>query len=154
LKDVRGLHYLAHLLRHPGQEFHVVDLVSSGSGAVERAALQSDAGPALDAQAKASYRERLAGLREELAEAERFNDAGQASRARAEIDALTEHLAAGVGLGGRDRVAGAASERARSTVTQGIRSALKRINEGLPALGDRLTPRIKTGAFCVYLPDA
>ena len=27
LKDTRGFTYLAHLLRHPGTEFHVLDLV-------------------------------------------------------------------------------------------------------------------------------
>ena len=29
VKDAKGLHYLAHLLRHPGREFHVLDLVHS-----------------------------------------------------------------------------------------------------------------------------
>jgi tetratricopeptide (TPR) repeat protein len=29
LKDTKGLHYLAHLLRHPGQEFHVLQLVQA-----------------------------------------------------------------------------------------------------------------------------
>src|SRR5262249_14586153 len=30
LKDTKGLRYLAELLRHPGREFHVVDLVGAG----------------------------------------------------------------------------------------------------------------------------
>jgi hypothetical protein len=154
LKDARGLHYLAHLLRHPGQEFHVLDLVSAVSGTPDNVPVQGDAGPTLDAAAKAAYRQRLVDLREELAEAEAFNDPGRAARAREEIDALTEQLAAGVGLGGRNRVAGAAAELARSAVTQGIRRALERIGDGIPALGDQLAPRIRTGAFCVYVPDA
>ena len=29
LRDLKGLHYLARLLAHPGREFHVLDLVSS-----------------------------------------------------------------------------------------------------------------------------
>ena len=130
-----------------------VDLVSTVSGAHESVAAQGNAGPALDAQAKAAYRRRLAELREEVEEAERFNDPGRAVRAREEIDALTDQLAAGVGLGGRDRVTGTAAERARSTVTQRIRSALEKIGDALPALGDQLVPRIKTGVFCAYLPD-
>lgn len=28
LKDTKGLHYLAHLLQHPGRAFHVVELVA------------------------------------------------------------------------------------------------------------------------------
>ncbi len=30
LRDLKGLHYLARLLAHPGREFHVLDLVASG----------------------------------------------------------------------------------------------------------------------------
>src|ERR1700720_2438357 len=32
LKDSKGLGYLAHLLRHPGTEFHVLDLVGGIGG--------------------------------------------------------------------------------------------------------------------------
>ena len=32
LKDTKGLGYLAHLLRHPGTEFHVLDLVGGIAG--------------------------------------------------------------------------------------------------------------------------
>src|SRR5262249_14708689 len=106
LRDMRGLGYLAHLLRHPGQEFHVLDLVSAISRTPASVPVQGDAGPPLDAQAKAAYRTRLAELRDALEEAERFNDTGRATRARVELEALTDQLAAGVGLGGRDRVAG------------------------------------------------
>jgi hypothetical protein len=154
VKDTRGLHYLDHLLRHPGQEFHALDLTTTVAVTRENVQVHGDAGPALDAQAKAAYRKRLTDLRDELDEAERFNDSGRTARAREEIDALTEQLVTSVGLGGRDRVAGVAAERARSAVTHGIRSALKKIGDAIPGLADQLTPRIKTGVFCVYLPDA
>jgi hypothetical protein len=32
LKDSKGLGYLAHLLRHPGAEFHVLDLAGGIAG--------------------------------------------------------------------------------------------------------------------------
>jgi hypothetical protein len=32
LKDSRGLGYIAHLLRHPGTEFHVLDLAGGIAG--------------------------------------------------------------------------------------------------------------------------
>src|SRR5271163_5080390 len=32
LKDTKGIGYLAHLLRHPGVEFHVLDLVGGIAG--------------------------------------------------------------------------------------------------------------------------
>ena len=48
----------------------------------------------LDAAAKAAYRQRLADLRSDLAEAEAWNDPGRAERSQTEIDALTRELAA------------------------------------------------------------
>ena len=107
----------------------------------------------LDEQAVQSYRRRLLELREELDEAEGFADAGRADRAREEIDFLTEELARAVGLGGRDRRAGAAAERARTAVQKRLRNAIRRIEEGLPELGRHLDQAIRTGTFCGYLPD-
>ena len=157
LRDTPGIRYLAHLLRHPGREFHVLDLVhavAGRSGSTDAGATpQGAAGPVLDAQAKAAYRRRLTDLRDELAEAEQFHDVGRIARAREEIELLTEQLAAGVGLGGRDRVVGADAERARSTVTHGIRSAVKRITERVPLLGHELRRSLRTGTFCSYTPE-
>ena len=48
--------------------------------------LLSDAGPILDAQAKAEYKHRLDDLRRDLEEAERFNDPARAERARGEME--------------------------------------------------------------------
>jgi hypothetical protein len=92
LKATRGLHYLALLLRNPGREFHVSDLAGHAIG--KRLALGkdghtthswrdpflSDAGPVLDAQAKAQYKHRLDDLRGDLEEAEQFNDLARAER--------------------------------------------------------------------------
>src|SRR5262249_17247419 len=88
----------------------------------------------------------------ELAEAEQFSDAGRATRAREEMELLTEHLAGAVGLGGRDRLAASDAERARSGVTQNIRAAIRRIRPRLPALADQLQRHIKTGTYCAYAP--
>ena len=113
-----------------------------------------DAGlPVLDDEARGAYRRRLRELREELAEADAFNDRGRSERARGEIDAITAQLAAAVGLGGRGRVTGGAAERARSTVTHAINAALRNIRRSLPALADELALRLTTGTFCGYTPD-
>ena len=45
------------------------------------------------------------------------------------LNAITEQLAAAVGLGGRDRLAASDAERARSAVTQAIKSAVRRIRQ-------------------------
>jgi len=154
IRDLKGLHYIAHLIRHAGREFHVLDLTSGGPGG-DRASLGSatGTGAVLDGRAKADYRRRLADLAEELAEAEADADTGRIARLRDEIDALTDQLSSAIGLGGRDRQAGAAAERARSAVTQSIRSAIKRIEGELPRLATRLQARVRTGTFCSYEPD-
>src|SRR5215218_6290252 len=70
LRDLKGLRYLARLLGDPGREFHVRDLVAvegglsgdAGRGPERGLAISSglDVGVLLDAQAKESYRRRLA----------------------------------------------------------------------------------------------
>jgi len=166
LKDVKGLHYLAYLLRHPGREFHVLDLAAAGHEARTggprisparddglRQARLSDLGPILDEQAKTAYRARLRELEEDLAEATSWADPVRAARARQEMQFLTGQLAAAVGLGGRDRRAGSAAERARVNITRAIRAALTRIRAHSPALAGHLGATIHTGTFCSYTPD-
>jgi hypothetical protein len=46
-----------------------------------------------------------------------------------------------------------ARERARVNVTRAIATALKRIGEHHPALGEHLAVTIHTGMFCSYTPD-
>jgi eukaryotic-like serine/threonine-protein kinase len=176
LKDSKGLGYLAHLLRHPSVEFHVLDLVGGfasrrdqdegdqaarglpkGGEDLERAGIHvgglGDAGELLDDQAKAAYRRRLSDLREELEEARELGNVDRAEQAEEEIDALTRELSRAVGLGGRNRRAASASERARQTVTKTIRAVLERIAENDSTLGDILSRRVRTGTFCSYQSD-
>jgi tetratricopeptide (TPR) repeat protein len=166
LKDVRGLHYLAYLLRNPGREFHVLDLAAAGhearAGGPRMSPARdddlhpgrlSDTGPVLDEQAKTAYRARLRELEEELAEATSWADPVRAARARQEMQFLADELAAAVGLGGRDRRAGSPAERARVNITRAIRAALARIRAHSPALADHLDATIHTGTFCCYAPD-
>src|ERR1700730_16024332 len=176
LKDSKGLGYLAHLLRHPALEFHVLDLVGGiadqredngtsqstqglprGDEDLEKAGIHvtglGDAGEMLDEQAKVAYRRRLSQLREELEEAKELGNVERAEQAEQEIDALTRELSRAVGLGGRNRRAASASERARQTITKTIKAVLERAAHSDPHLGDLLSPCIKTGTFCSYQPD-
>jgi tetratricopeptide (TPR) repeat protein len=164
LKDMKGLYYIAHLLAHPGEHFHVHDLVT----VVDRAARADDtiprdvelrvtndlgdAGAILDPRAKAEYRSRRVELQGELAEAEGANDGGRAERIREELEMLEEQLAAAVGLGGRDRKAADHAERTRSRVGRAIRNSLRSIRENDPSLGHHLETCIHTGYLCTYRP--
>jgi tetratricopeptide (TPR) repeat protein len=163
LKDVKGLHYLAQLLRHPGREFHVLDLAAAGQagGARPSPAREDDlhqarlsgTGPVLDEQAKAAYRARLRDLEEELAEATAWADPVRAAKARQERQFLADELAAAVGLGGRDRADGSPAERARVSITKAVKIALARIRAHSPDLAGHLDATIHTGTFCCYTPD-
>ena len=176
LKDSKGLGYLAHLLRHPSVEFHVLDLAGGiagqrdddadgqseqglprGAEDLGRAGIHigslGDAGEMLDEQAKVAYRRRLSELREELDEAKELGRVERAEQAEEEIDALTRELSRAVGLGGRNRRAVSASERARQSISKTIKSVLDRIAQSDARLGDFFARCIKTGTFCSYQPD-
>ncbi|MGH2717931.1 MAG: tetratricopeptide repeat protein, partial [Actinomycetota bacterium] len=156
LRDSKGIRYLAELIAHPQVERHALDLVDLVEGMPSEAGLDrrrlGDAGELLDATAKAAYRRRLEVLREDMDEAEALGDETRAWRIQAEIDALLAELSRAVGLGGRDRRAGGAAEKARINVTRAIRTAIARIEEVLPELGRQLDRDVRTGLFCSYQP--
>lgn len=168
LKDSRGLHYLAQLIRHPHQEFSALDLVNLGMAPPDTANPQrmaamltdhasvttgGDAGELLDPQARAAYQQRLKELREELEEAREFNDLGRVEKLEEESEFLVQELSRAVGLGGRRRKARSAAERARLNVTVTLKSTIARITKHHKALGQHLAQTIKTGTFCSYAPS-
>jgi len=161
LKSTLGIHYLAILLRDPGREFYVRELLAHPIGASTPAALVAAKGPVsgglyaggvpvLDAQAKAEYKCRVNELRQDLNQAERFNDPQRKIEVQNELQAIADHLASAVGLGGRDRKTSSDAERARSAVTKCIKNAVQKIGEAIPLLGYHFAARIKTGYFCSY----
>jgi len=161
LKTTRGLHYLVVLLREPGREFHVRELlarpIASSTPATVAAKGRVTGGlyagvRVLDAQAKAEYERRINDLRQDLNQAERFNDLQRKTEVQDELQAIADHLASAVGLGGRDRRTSSDAERARSAVTKSIKKAIHKISEVIPSLGYHLAARIKTGYFCSYHP--
>ena len=93
----------------------------------------------LDAHAKAECKRRLNELRQDLNEAERFNDPQRKTEAQNEVQAITDYLASAVGLGGRDRKTSSNAERARCAVTKCIKKAIQKIDEAIPSLGYHLS---------------
>jgi tetratricopeptide (TPR) repeat protein len=150
VRDLKGMRYLAQLLAHPGREFHVLDLVAAEAG--QQMAL-GDAGEMLDERAKTAYRRRLAEIEDDIEQARALEDAEREAQADAERDFLVRELSRAVGLGGRDRRAASASERARSGVTRAVRQGIARIGEHHPQLGEHLNRAVRTGTYCAYDPD-
>jgi hypothetical protein len=162
-RDLKGMRYLARLLAEPGREYHVLDLVAAetgrdsrvgtGQGSNPQHSALGDAGELLDAQAKDAYRRRLTEIDDDIEQARTIGDAERLAQADAERDFLIRELARAFGLGGRDRRAASASERARVAVTRAIRQAIARIAEHHPQLGAHLSHTIRTGTYCAYRPD-
>ncbi|MGQ0805522.1 MAG: hypothetical protein ACT4PI_16890 [Actinomycetota bacterium] len=155
LQDSKGLGYLAELVAHPGSERHALDLVDrvegvSPAGGVDRRAL-GDAGEVLDTRARTAYRRRIEELRAEADEALAEGRLEAAEAIQAELDQFVAQLAQAFGLGGRDRRAASATERARLNVTRALRAAIAKLTDALPAAAV-LDRRVHTGLYCAYEP--
>lgn len=163
-KDSKGIRFLVRLLEHPGREIHALDLAGALPGVEAGPSSKisdqelprrdlGDAGPLMDETARSQYRARVDELRADIAEGREFNDPERVERAQTELDFIGEHLSAGVGLGGRDRVAASAAERARVNVTRAIRTTIERLSESNAVLAHHLERSVRTGIFCSYSPD-
>jgi hypothetical protein len=155
LRDTKGLRYLAGLVARPGTERHVIDLVDEteglSPGGLDRRRL-GHAGPHADAQTRNVYRRRVVALRDQIEDALAVEDDERAAALQSELDTVVAELARSFGLGGRDRWASSAAEKARLNVTRALRSALGKLTEALPDAGSVLDRRVRTGAFCAYQP--
>ena len=137
LHDAKGLHHLAALLANPGTPIASVALAGALSGGDHGAA----------AAGMTAYRARALDLREELDEAQAFNDPERVSRAREQLEALA------VAVAQADLSTSAAGERARINVTRAIKAAVRRIAALEPELGHLLRGTVRTGTSCAYEPD-
>ena len=148
--DLRGMKMLARLVAQPGREIHVLDLVSEDGAALPD---RGDAGEVLDAKALGQYRDRIRDLTLEVERLEAQNEGEPAIAAQRELEVLQSEVARAVGLGGRRRRAAAPAERARTSTQRRLRTAIRKIAEQNPLLGERLAREIRTGTFCIYLPE-
>jgi hypothetical protein len=154
LKHRVGLSHIAQLLASPGQPVLALDLVDARSApGGSRPWLSGDGGELLDARARGEYRARVRELTAELDTAKACGDGAEAERVQGELDFIARELARAVGLGGRCRRSASCSERARVRATRAIRSAIRQIAAHHPTLGHHLEITLRTGTFCVYLPD-
>jgi hypothetical protein len=146
LRDGKGMRDIAVLLARQGQEVHCLELVGGAD-------VGGGHGPALDDRARREYQRRIGDLQADIEDARAANDPVRAERAEAELDALVEQLSQAFGLSGRARASGSAAERARSTVTTRIRSAIKHAVQTHPSLGRHLQHSVRTGTWCSYRPE-
>ncbi len=147
LKDSKGLQDLAALIAHPREELAATRLAG-------RAEPVSRGEAVLDDQARVAYRQRLADIDAEIADAQERADLGALEKARVEREFLIAELTQAAGLGGRPRRMGDDMERARTAVTARVRDAIRRIERVSPVLGEHFRRSVRTGTYCSYDPAA
>jgi hypothetical protein len=129
VRDAKGLHDLAALLRRPGTDVPAVELAGGIAAGTD---------PVLDRAALTAYRRRLSELDDEVA---------------GEREAVLGELRRATRPDGRSRALGNTDvERARKAVTARIRDAIRRIEQVLPDLGTHLDRTVRTGNTCRYDP--
>ncbi|HTY56957.1 MAG TPA: ATP-binding protein [Candidatus Binataceae bacterium] len=171
LRHLKGLTYINHLMEQSGKAVPALELASLEQSSADRAELgsnlpfqdsddlhlrrdlDSDAGPALDPQAKEAYRRRLSELEEELDTAREFNDLGRIAKLQQEHEFLMREMARAIGLRGRDRKEISIGERARVSVTHAIKFVIQRIAREEPELGRLLSAAIRTGLYCSFMAE-
>jgi hypothetical protein len=156
IKDSKGVRLLRILVESPGRQFHVLDLEGyerkPDPTRGDSSFALSDGCPILDEGAKNAYKARLVELRDELEEAQGFNDIFRTSKIKEEMAILTSELARAFGLHGRSRRALSDAERARVRVTLAVKAAIDKIAKYDSSIGWHFASSVKTGAFCLYRP--
>jgi len=150
--DMVGVAYIQQLLVSPGQDVHAAVVRAGGSGAEDTRILGS-AGEVLDAQAVHEYKDRIAEIDEELAEAEANNDLSRKEKLHEEREALYAEVGRATGLQGRTREASSDRERARQAVSTAIHRALRAIKKEHEPLWQHLHNSLNIGEFLSYRPD-
>ena len=146
VRSSKGVEDIARILIAQGTEVGCLDLMGS-------AVIEPGTGDLIDGTARREYEDRIRELQQDIDDADADNDLARAERATIELDLLVEQLAGATGLSGASRSTGGSVERARSAVTQRIRSAIRRIDDVLPPLGRHLAVSITTGVYCAYRPE-
>jgi hypothetical protein len=147
-----GMTYIRQLLQNPGQDMHAAALRGAVAGEDTTPTLGS-AGEVLDAQALREYKERIAEIDEELAEAEANNDLARKDSLNEEREVLYAEVGRATGLHGKHREASSDRERARQAVSAAIHRALRAIKKEHEPLWQHLTNSLKIGEFLSYRPD-
>lgn len=151
LRDSKGLRYIAHLLRRPGEKVPSLELVETAGRGDGKRAVSPGVRTATERRAsslESSYRDRLRQVRADLEAAHAKGDSDGTAVLAEEIDFLVERSAR-IEREALDR----SPERARLTVTKCVGSALRKIGSAHPSLGAHLAATIRRGYSCSYTPD-
>ena len=152
IKDGKGAQYLSYLLSQPGRDFPAVELLQAVSGATV-VAVRGSAGEAIDEQARAQYKARALEIQDELGAARALNDSGRVAALQEELELLADQMTAATGLGGRRRLVGDTSEKARKSVSAAVGRTIRQIAAAHKSLGEYLQKQVSSGAALSYQGD-
>jgi TolB-like protein/lipopolysaccharide biosynthesis regulator YciM len=139
----KGMADLARLINQEGEEVSVEELTGSK---VEQLSVDL-----ADRTSLLHVKDRLEQIESQLVEAPEDEDE-KLEELKNEYDQLTRYITSSVDKRGRIRMKGSTSEKARSAVTQRIKSAIKKFEQIHPELYRHLSSSIKTGVYCSYKP--
>jgi hypothetical protein len=173
IRHTNGMLYVAHLLEHPGEPFHVGELrmLTDGSASTpdpfysrmsgERLAdddLAVGVSGALRDPSGASgvheYRKALRELASEIGAAERRGDSVACQELREHRKELASAFASSYGRHGERDALDPEQERARKAVCKAITRAIDRVEKQHGVLGRHLDKAVRRGTFCAYQPES
>jgi hypothetical protein len=149
---LKGLTAIAYLLKHPGRQLSVMDVEAAAEG--KPAMAPGSAGEVLDQPAIAKYRQECNELREELAEAIKYNDLGRQESLQSQLALLEQQLTEALGLGGRQRTAQDDLELCRKRIRNIIDRAVRQIQLVHAALGRHLASSLSLGRVLCYQTES
>lgn len=160
-----GLSYIHILLSRPNRSISSLELqmvvnrtyedgVSKNAGEV-RCLRGNDAESSeiLDHTALRSYKERLDSIKRDLEQAESNRDYGRHEALTKEKEDILEQLRLARGLAGRQRGFPSGEERARKSISEAIRNAIRTLREHHQKLALYLEARVDRGRSCCYRGD-
>jgi hypothetical protein len=170
LQHIVGLEYVAKLLQRPGQSMSAILILASSSAKRPRlrpededrdsASMENtqrrgsngkDVRDVVDPQTVRECENEARRLGTEIAEARRCGAQWVVENKTVELERITDYLKSNTGLRGRSRKFSDEQEKARVTVTNGIRRALTKIAESAPDTAKYLEMNLKTGTSMSYL---
>lgn len=172
VKELKGLRYIAYLLRHAGKEFNVLALLEYVEGrpllpphlaaAQGQAEREEDKPPTPGAGAPIEVldRETIRQVRGEIKALERRRDNARARGDSKKADSLEDdrrelvrYIAPALKPNGDSRLVLEAQKQAYDSITASVRRALEAICAVHPTLFTHLDNSIKRGRFISYRPD-
>jgi hypothetical protein len=168
--DTKGMRAIAYLLAHPGEDVPALLLArvsegimpqadgvqASGEGWVEGAGSDpfGESEEVLSPRDVRDLKRRVAAEKEQRERALKASDHTEVTRLEKSIAAIERTLKTAVDHHGRPRRFAGPKEKARKSVTNNIRSALKRIEREHPDLCRHLNAALRTGGDCSYRPSS